>query len=84
MFNGMYIPKGTVLILNCYSLHHNEERYPDSSVFFPVVSPSPWAYHDLHRFAFNPDRYLGDDLSCAESAKLPDVMQRDHWTFGAG
>ncbi|KAJ3484381.1 hypothetical protein NLI96_g5681 [Meripilus lineatus] len=65
VFNGMYIPKGTVLILNCYSLHHNEERYPDS-------------------FAFNPDRYLGDDLSCAESAKLPDVMQRDHWTFGAG
>ena len=33
---------------------------------------------------FNPDRYLDDNLSCAESAKLADVMQRDHFTFGAG
>ncbi|KAF5366392.1 hypothetical protein D9758_009770 [Tetrapyrgos nigripes] len=64
-YNRMYIPKGTVVVLNCYSLHHNEERYPDS-------------------FAFNPDRYLGDYLSCAESAKLANVMERDHWTFGAG
>ncbi|RDB24652.1 hypothetical protein Hypma_008227 [Hypsizygus marmoreus] len=29
-------------------------------------------------------RYLGDDLSCVESAKLANVMERDHWTFGAG
>ncbi len=33
---------------------------------------------------FNPDRYLGDDLSSADSSKLSNVMQRDHWTFGAG
>ncbi|KDR71505.1 hypothetical protein GALMADRAFT_143768 [Galerina marginata CBS 339.88] len=64
-YNGMYIPKNTVVVLNCYSLHHNEIRYPDS-------------------FTFNPDRYLGDDLCCAESAKLANVMERDHWTFGAG
>ena len=25
----MYIPKNTALILNCYEIHHNEERYPD-------------------------------------------------------
>jgi len=65
VYHGMYIPKDTVVVLNCYTLHHNEERYPDSHTF-------------------NPDRYLGDHLSCAESAKLANVMERDHWTFGAG
>ncbi|PPQ89865.1 hypothetical protein CVT25_004781 [Psilocybe cyanescens] len=64
-YKGMYIPKGSVVLLNCYTLHHNEARYPDS-------------------FKFNPERYKDDKLSCTESAKLPDVMDRDHWTFGAG
>jgi hypothetical protein len=26
----MYIPKNTGVILNCYEIHHNEEKYPDS------------------------------------------------------
>lgn len=30
VYNGMFIPKDTVIVMNCYSLHHNEERYPDS------------------------------------------------------
>ncbi|KAJ3733363.1 cytochrome P450 [Lentinula guzmanii] len=64
-YEGQFIPKGTVVVLNCYTLHHNSERYEN-----------PWQ--------FNPDRYLGDELSCAESAKLANVMERDHWTFGAG
>ncbi|KJA25291.1 hypothetical protein HYPSUDRAFT_85428 [Hypholoma sublateritium FD-334 SS-4] len=64
-YNGMFIPKETVVLLNCYTLHHNETRYPDS-------------------FKFNPDRYMDDKLNCSESAKLPNVMDRDHWTFGAG
>ncbi|THU77992.1 cytochrome P450 [Dendrothele bispora CBS 962.96] len=64
-YHGTFIPKDTVIVLNCYTLHHNEERYPDS-------------------FNFNPDRYLGDNLSCGESAKLANVMDRDHWAFGAG
>ncbi|KAJ6549311.1 cytochrome P450 [Mycena vulgaris] len=58
--NGTFIPKDTVMILNCFIMHHNEERYPDS-------------------YTFNPDRYMGDDLSWADN-----VMERDHWTFGAG
>ncbi|KAI0250487.1 cytochrome P450 [Lactifluus subvellereus] len=65
VYNGMYIPKNTAVVLNCYDIHHNEEKYPDS-------------------FAFNPDRYLGNTLTCAESSKLPDAMDRDHWAFGAG
>jgi len=28
----MYIPKDTALVLNCYEMHHNEERYPDPYV----------------------------------------------------
>ena len=31
-YNGVFIPKDTAVILNCYTLHHNEERYPDSYV----------------------------------------------------
>ncbi|KAJ7034656.1 cytochrome P450 [Mycena alexandri] len=64
-YNGMFIPKDTVLVLNCFTMHHNEARYPDPH-------------------AFNPERYLGDELSCAESAKLSDPMARDHWAFGGG
>ncbi|KAJ7118892.1 cytochrome P450 [Mycena epipterygia] len=63
--NGMYIPKDTVIVLSRWTIHHNEERYPDP-------------------FTFNPDRYLGNDLSCSASSKLRDPMKRDHWTFGAG
>ncbi|KAF8264111.1 cytochrome P450 [Lactarius quietus] len=65
VYNGMYIPKNTGVVLNCYDIHHNEEKYPDS-------------------FSFNPDRYMGDTLTCAESSKLPNAMDRDHWAFGAG
>ncbi|KAI9450375.1 cytochrome P450 [Russula earlei] len=61
VYNGMYIPKDTALILNRYDIHHNKER-----------------------FLFNPDRYLGDTLTCAESSKVPNTMDWDHWAFGAG
>ncbi|KAJ7736803.1 hypothetical protein B0H14DRAFT_2408286, partial [Mycena olivaceomarginata] len=33
---------------------------------------------------FNPDRYMDDHLTCAESAKLSNLMERDHWAFEAG
>nr|BAL05141.1 cytochrome P450 [Phanerodontia chrysosporium] len=65
VYNGMYIPKGAAVILNCFTLHHNEARYPDP-------------------YTFNPDRFLGDDLSSAESAHQANAMERDHWSFGAG
>jgi cytochrome P450 len=29
VYNGMYIPKNAVLILNLYAIHHDEEKYPD-------------------------------------------------------
>lgn len=35
-------------------------------------------------FKFDPNRYYEDELSCSDSAKLSNIMDRDHWTFGAG
>ncbi|KAF8638158.1 hypothetical protein AX17_002401 [Amanita inopinata Kibby_2008] len=34
-YNGYFIPKNTVMILNGYTLHHNEARYPDPFTFNP-------------------------------------------------
>ncbi|KAI0707484.1 cytochrome P450 [Cerioporus squamosus] len=42
----------------------------------PVRHPDP--------YTFNPERYLNDSLPSAESAHLPDPMDRDHWSFGIG
>ncbi|KIK50801.1 hypothetical protein GYMLUDRAFT_50988 [Collybiopsis luxurians FD-317 M1] len=64
-YEGHFIPKDTLIVLNCWTLHHNEARYKEP-------------------MQFDPNRYLGDNLSCAESSKLPDAMDRDHWAFGAG
>ena len=41
VYNGMFIPKGAALILNCYTLHHNEARYPDPYVFPALTYCSP-------------------------------------------
>ncbi|KXN87088.1 Isoflavone 2'-hydroxylase [Leucoagaricus sp. SymC.cos] len=65
VYQGMYIPKHTLVVLNCYTIHHDPIRYPNPD-------------------EFDPSRYADDTLSCTESAKLPDAMKRDHWTFGAG
>lgn len=64
-YHGHFIPQDTVIILNTYTIHHNDQRYPDP-------------------FAFNPDRYLNDTKTSSESAHLANVMERDHWMFGAG
>ncbi|KAF9456426.1 cytochrome P450 [Collybia nuda] len=42
----------------------------------------PQRYPDPH--TFNPDRYIDDSTTCAESANLANAYERDHWMFGAG
>lgn len=85
VYNGMYIPKDTVVIMNCYAMHHDPARYEN-----PCVRRAQRAERtgiDMTfccRSAFNPDRYYGDELSSAESSRLVDPMQRDHFAFGAG
>ncbi|KAJ6474221.1 cytochrome P450 [Mycena sanguinolenta] len=60
-----FIPKGTVVVLNTWTMHHDSLRHSKPETL-------------------NPDRYMRDGLSSAESANLPDLYQRDHWMFGAG
>ena len=66
-------------------MHHDPMRYPDPYAFNVRKS-----LERLTSVKFDlpphtqPDRYLGDDLSSAESANLADPMDRDHWTFGVG
>ncbi|EFY91823.1 cytochrome P450 [Metarhizium acridum CQMa 102] len=65
VYNGQLIPKDTVLVLNTWTIHHDEGRFPEPE-------------------QFNPDHYVNDSLSSAQSSKLSDADQRDHWMFGAG
>lgn len=34
-YKGQFIPKDTVVVLNTYTMHHKEGRYPDSVAFNP-------------------------------------------------
>ncbi|KAF7585980.1 hypothetical protein BBP40_009752 [Aspergillus hancockii] len=34
-YNGYFIPKDTVLVLNTWTLHHDEKRYPQAHTFNP-------------------------------------------------
>ncbi|KAJ5562849.1 Cytochrome P450 E-class group I [Penicillium sp. DV-2018c] len=65
VYEGQYIPKDTVVVLNTWTMHHDSARHanPDK---------------------FNPERYINDPLTSADSANSADPMERDHWMFGAG
>lgn len=32
-YNGHFIPKGTVVVLNTWTMHHNADRYPEPEKF---------------------------------------------------
>ncbi|PHH58662.1 hypothetical protein CDD81_4891 [Ophiocordyceps australis] len=65
VYKEQFIPKDALLIVNAWSIHHNDDRFPEPQ-------------------RFNPERYINDTLSSAQSANLADASQRDHWIFGAG
>ena len=51
----MYIPKNTVLILNLYDIHHNEEKYPDPyAPTFPTLIPFKVDKYLLQQIRFQP------------------------------
>jgi cytochrome P450 len=33
-YNGHFIPKDTVLVLNTWTMHHDEKRYPEPHMFY--------------------------------------------------
>jgi len=32
---GCFVPKGSIIFLNVWGLHHDEKRYPDHDIFNP-------------------------------------------------
>ncbi|KAJ7339738.1 cytochrome P450 [Mycena albidolilacea] len=72
--------------------HVASQDFTYNNQFIPkdtVVVLNTWTmHHDPSRHLspddFNPDRYMGDSLTSADSANLTDPYQRDHWMFGAG
>ncbi|KAF7535862.1 hypothetical protein G7054_g5007 [Neopestalotiopsis clavispora] len=72
--------------------HMASEDFTYRGQFIPkdtVLVLNTWTmHHDPERHpdpgTFNPDRYLHDNLSSADSSNLADPYQRDHWIFGAG
>ncbi|ETS78836.1 hypothetical protein PFICI_08689 [Pestalotiopsis fici W106-1] len=72
--------------------HVASEDFTYKGQFIPkdtVLVLNTWTmHHDPERHSdphnFNPDRYLHDNLSSADSSNLADPYQRDNWMFGAG
>ncbi|KAI0794374.1 cytochrome P450 [Fomes fomentarius] len=72
--------------------HMNTKDFDYNGYLIPketVMIVNTWTmHHNPERYPdpyeFKPERYLGDGLTCAESANLPNPMERDHWMFGAG
>ncbi|CAG8314838.1 unnamed protein product [Penicillium salamii] len=65
VYEGQYIPKDTVVVLNTWTMHNDSTRHSNPE-------------------KFNPDRYINDPLTSADSANVANPMERDHWMFGAG
>ena len=48
LYNGQYIPKDTVLVLNTYSMHHDPERHPEPFKFDVSFHTVPSEDHRLN------------------------------------
>jgi hypothetical protein len=63
VYNGMYIPKNTVGVLNCYEIHHKffsqrgEVSGPVRTLLSPF-RPTGIQFNADDRFAFKPERFL--------------------------
>jgi cytochrome P450 len=85
VYNGMYIPKNTVVILNCYDIHHNEEKYPDSygpftldytraDASYPQFFVQPRSLHgryaDVYRIEQTPQRHGSGPLGVRRGVSI--------------
>ncbi|KAJ7892450.1 cytochrome P450 [Mycena leptocephala] len=62
VYNGMYIPKDAVVILNCWMIHHNEDRYPDAFTF----SPDRYLGDDLSSIMSSTVDRVGSRIKCQD------------------
>ena len=67
-FEGMFIPKGTRVVLNQWALHFDDVRFPD-----------PWRFNP-QRYVGTP----AGDKSAFEALNAINPEERDHWGYGAG
>ncbi|THH14404.1 hypothetical protein EW146_g5920 [Bondarzewia mesenterica] len=72
--------------------HVASEDFTYKGQFIPkdtVVVVNAWTLHHnparhTDPYSFNPDRYINDHFTSADSANLTDPYERDHWMFGVG
>ncbi|KAL4897159.1 cytochrome P450 [Aspergillus ambiguus] len=72
--------------------HVSSEDFVYRGQYIPkdtVVVLNTWTmHHDPARHSnpetFDPERYINDPLTSAESANISNPLERDHWMFGAG
>ncbi|KAB8222023.1 cytochrome P450 [Aspergillus novoparasiticus] len=71
----------------CHTIIKEVERGHNPSETMGILNT--WTMHyDSARHSnpetFDPDRYINDPLTSAESTNVANPMERDHWMFGAG
>ena len=79
---GEFIPKGTVIILNCckHSTLMHRRTEVNGAPLIDAIHHNPKYYPDP--YAFNPERYVGDNNTVGKSMNQSDPYKRDHWTYG--
>lgn len=83
-YEGYFIPKGTVAVLNWWYVYD----HPESPIFLSLIDNIRAIHRDssIHPDPdnFAPERYLDKPLSAAEYINVKDAYDRDHFTYGAG
>ena len=67
-------------------MHRDPVRHPNPYTFDVSDDISTTTIHSqaLTQSCQQPERYLNDTVTSAESAHLANPMERDHWAFGVG
>ncbi|TLD15135.1 hypothetical protein PspLS_10597 [Pyricularia sp. CBS 133598] len=72
-YQGYSIPKGTIVMMNVWALHHDPDEYQDPDSFIPDR-------YLRNRFGTKYDQAEDKD----EEANLKQGFKRETWAFGAG
>jgi cytochrome P450 len=86
-YEGYFIPKNSVIMINQWALNYDEELYPDpEKVPFALLQLPPPAFSPQvsDDWQYNPERFVHHNLTAGEYAALANVNERDHFSFGGG